>query len=157
MKMARRKKAPAKKKKAPARKTTFDKVQDSGVREDFGTGSVRDTRDGKGRYDLIPPDGLKRLAVHFQNGAKKYGDRNWEIGQPLSRYCDSGIRHFLAYLAGDRSEDHLAAAMWNAMCAAATECRIDEGLIPKEINGVVIDDCGGIEAFYEALTGAQPG
>lgn len=28
----------------------FSEVKDSGKRQDFGTGSVRDTRDGKGRY-----------------------------------------------------------------------------------------------------------
>ena len=33
----------------------FDKVQDSGKRQDFGTGSVRDTNEGKPRYDLISP------------------------------------------------------------------------------------------------------
>jgi len=129
----------------------FSKVQDSGTRQDFGTGSVRDTREGKGRYDLIPPDGLKRLAVHFENGAAKYGDRNWEKGQPLSRYIDSAIRHLQAYLGGDRSEDHLAAATWNSICAAATESRIAKGYLPRVLNGVLIDDCDGLEAFYKDL------
>lgn len=50
----------------------FDAVTDSGVREEFATGSRRDSRDGKGRYDLIPPIPMKRLARHYENGAKKY-------------------------------------------------------------------------------------
>lgn len=33
--------------------TEFGEIQDSGVRQEFETGSVRDTREGKGRFDLI--------------------------------------------------------------------------------------------------------
>lgn len=92
----------------------YDKVKDSGVREDFDTGSRRDTRVGKGRYDLIPPRPLKRLAKHYENGAIKYSDRNWELGQPSSRFLDSLIRHAYAYADGERDEDHLAAIAWNS-------------------------------------------
>lgn len=113
--------------------TTFNKVNDSGERQEFATGSRRDTRAGKGRYDLVPPDGLHRVAVHFENGAIKYGERNWEKGQPISRYVDSALRHGFAYLAGDRSEDHLAAMAWNAMCAAATEVRVALGLLSTDL------------------------
>ena len=49
----------------------FDAVNDSGSRQKFETGSVRDSRSGKGRYDLLPPYALKRLAQHFENGANK--------------------------------------------------------------------------------------
>lgn len=109
-------------------------VRDSGTREEFATGSVRDTREGKGRYDLITPLGLRRLAVHYENGAKKYGDRNWEKGQPVSRFLDSAARHLFAYLAGARDEDHLAAAAWNVMGAmhveeAAAARRLPPGLL----------------------------
>jgi len=91
----------------------YNDVKDSGKREQFTTGSKRDSRDGKGRFDLIDPWALKRLAVHYENGAKKYGDRNWEKGQPSSRYLDSALRHLNNYLMGLRDEDHLAAAAWN--------------------------------------------
>jgi len=112
----------------------FDKVKDSGQRQEFQTGSVRDTRDGKGRFDLITPIGLKRLAKHYENGAKKYGDRNWEKGQPLSRYLDSLIRHAYGLLEGKRDEDHAAAIAWNAMAYIHTEELIERGLLPKELN-----------------------
>lgn len=116
----------------------YDHVQDSGQREDFSTGSVRDSRKGKGRFDLItpiaflrlaefaggveriPPVAMQRLARHYENGAVKYGERNWELGQPVSRYIDSGIRHLTKCLAGQRDEDHLAAALWNAFSATHT-------------------------------------
>lgn len=92
----------------------YDKVNDSGVRESFPSGSRRDTRNGKGRFDLIPPRCITRLAKHYENGATKYGDRNWEKGQPSSRYMDSLLRHAFRYLDGERDEDHLAAIAWNA-------------------------------------------
>lgn len=109
-------------------------IKDSGKRENFETGSRRDTREGKGRYDLLPCRGMRRLAKHFENGGKKYGDRNWEKGQPLSRYLDSALRHTFAYLEGKRDEDHAAAAAWNLMCFLDTEERIREGKLPKELD-----------------------
>ncbi|HUX15613.1 MAG TPA: dATP/dGTP diphosphohydrolase domain-containing protein [Phycisphaerae bacterium] len=112
----------------------FAAVADSGQREEFTTGSRRDTRAGKGRYDLIPPCAMARLARHYENGAVKYGDRNWEKGQPLGRYIDSAIRHLYKFLEGHREEDHLAAAAWNAMGAIHTETMIARGLLPAELD-----------------------
>jgi hypothetical protein len=112
----------------------FDKVNDSGKRQEFETGSRRDTRDGKGRFDLISPVFLKRLAKHCENGATKYGDRNWEKGQPLSRYLDSASRHINNFLEGDRSEDHLAAVAWNIMGIIHTQEMIARGHLPKELD-----------------------
>ncbi len=112
----------------------FEEVKDSGERQEFDTGSQRDSREGKGRFDLISPIALLRIAQHFENGAEKYGDRNWEKGQPLSRYLDSAIRHIYAFLGGSRDEDHLAAASWNTMAAIHTETLIEEELLPKELN-----------------------
>lgn len=114
--------------------STFDRVKDSGERRTFTTGSVRDVRTGKGRYDLIPAYALKRLAKHYENGAVKYGDRNWEKGQPLSSYCDSMIRHAYAYLGGSRDEDHLAAVAWNAFAMMYTEEKLRQGKYPKEFD-----------------------
>lgn len=107
----------------------FDTVQDSGVREEMDSGSQRDTRKGKGRYDLLPTRAIRRLAQHFENGATKYGDRNWEKGQPTSRYLDSAMRHLFAVLEGKTDEDHAAAVMWNIACLIETQERIAGGLL----------------------------
>lgn len=115
-------------------KKEFDSVKDSGERREFATGSVRDVRKGKGRYDLIPPYSLRRLAKHYENGAIKYGDRNWEKGQPIASYVDSLIRHGQDYLEGDRSEDHMAAVAWNAFAAMWTLEMIRQGKLPKSYN-----------------------
>lgn len=88
-------------------------TKDSGEREAFASGMVRDTRAGKGRYDLITPIGLKRLADVYERGAAKYADRNWEKGAPFGRFLDSAMRHIQQYVMGESDEDHLAQAAWN--------------------------------------------
>lgn len=108
-------------------------IKDSGERHHFATGSRRDTRKGKGRFDLMPARALRRLARHFEAGAVKYGDRNWEKGQPLSVYLDSALRHANTYMEGKTDEDHLIAAAWNLLCLADTEERIKEGLLPATL------------------------
>lgn len=60
------------------------------------------------------------VARHFENGALKYGEHNWEKGIPISRYIDSALRHLIKDLAGETDEDHAAAFVWNCMCAAWT-------------------------------------
>jgi hypothetical protein len=112
----------------------FKEVKDSGKHQEFATGSVRDTRDGKGRYDLISPIALKRLAQHYENGARKYNPRNWEKGQPLSRYMDSAIRHAFNIMAGMDDEDHAAGAAWNIFAFIHTQEMIRLGLLPKELD-----------------------
>jgi hypothetical protein len=116
----------------------YNEVKDSGKRQEFNTGSVRDTRDGKGRFDLITPLGLKRLAKHYEAGSKKYGDRNWEKGQPMSRYIDSLIRHAYCLLEGKRDEDHAAAIAWNALAYIHTEEMIERNNLPRELNDMPI-------------------
>ena len=112
----------------------WNQVKDSGEREEFETGSKRDSRDGKGRFDLIPPYALLRLAKHYENGSKKYGDRNWEKGQYLARYLDSALRHLNCVSMGLNDEDHLAAAAWNVLSIIETQKRIELGLLSKELD-----------------------
>lgn len=112
----------------------YNKVLDSGKREEFATGSVRDTQIGKGRFDLLPFYALTRLAQHFENGAVKYGDNNWRRGQNYRRYISSAMRHITKYMLGMREEDHLAAAAWNIMCLIETEYLVENDKLPKKLN-----------------------
>ena len=92
------------------------KLADSGERISYGEHkAIREPNIGKGRYDLISPFAMKRIALHYQRGAEKYYDRNWEKGIPFSRYVDSAKRHLDQYVMGAEDEDHLAAACWNLM------------------------------------------
>jgi hypothetical protein len=88
-------------------------LKDSGERRQFKTGAVRDRAVGKGRFDLIPTQMKFRLARHYEAGAIKYADRNWEKGMDFSVYMDAIERHVEKYKAGWVDEDHLAAAIWN--------------------------------------------
>jgi hypothetical protein len=96
-------------------------IKDSGNRREFDSGAVRDMQEGKGRMDLLPACAIIRLSKHFENGAKKYEERNWEKGIPTHSFIDSAIRHLMKYLDGATDEDHLCAAAWNCMCCMWTE------------------------------------
>lgn len=63
---------------------------------------------------------MLEVAIHYEDGAKKYAERNWEIGIPLHCYIDSGVRHYLKFLRGDTDEPHDRAFLWNIMCAMWT-------------------------------------
>ena len=96
-------------------------IKDSGERTQFNSGAVRDMHEGKGRCDLLPMCVLLRLARRYEQGAKKYDDRNWEKGIPAHSFADSALRHLFKYLDGMTDEDHLIAAIWNLCGLAWTE------------------------------------
>ena len=121
-------------------------VKDSGERETFPSGSVRDSQFAKGRYDLLPFSALERIAIHTELGAMKYGARNWEKGQPIARYINSALRHIIKYARGYRDEDHLAACCWNVMAAMWTEEEVLLNNLPAELGeGYVIRSHRGRE------------
>lgn len=94
---------------------TFE-TKDSGKREEFTSGMVRDTQDDKPRYDLVDRAFLKRWAELMARGAKKYGENNWRkaAGEPeLKRFQASALRHIFQWIEGDTSEDHAAAVAFN--------------------------------------------
>lgn len=62
------------------------------------------------------PYAMLELSKHFEQGAVKYGERNWEKGLPESCYTDSAIRHYLKWLNGMDDEPHDRAVLWNLMC-----------------------------------------
>ena len=151
-----------------AKATPDNPIKDSGKKEEFSTGAVRDIQTGKGRCDLLPLDivaefmtsktdkdvlelfaefqdsgdykclvnaaakfadeyfadretAVLEYAIQLENGAIKYGPRNWQKGIPLDRYVDSGIRHYMKHLRGDNDERHDRAALWNMLCGAWTK------------------------------------
>ena len=95
---------------------TDEKINDGGERMTYGEGmAIREPSTGKGRYDLITPFGMRRLAMWYEAGSRKYADRNWEKGMPFSRYIDSAKRHIDKFIMGMDDEDHLSAAAWNIL------------------------------------------
>lgn len=183
----------------------FDKVQDSGKRQQFKTGSQRDTDEGKGNPSLVawevflkmqeyknseiyPTNDLqgmttlgkietllwrysiptytreendlimlrildlacllicedegkinyayayRRIARHYQNGAKKYDKNNWRKGQAVSRYYDSIMRHLWKIQEGLKDEDHYSALAWNVIGIIQTKIDVEKEILPKELD-----------------------
>ena len=86
-------------------------------KEIYDSGAIRDRRSGKGRYDLLSPFALRRLAHTLEKGGVHNGDRNWELGMPLCRFLDSAMRHLQQWLMrqDDTDDDHLSQAAWNVL------------------------------------------
>jgi len=110
-------------------------TKDSGEREHYSTGMVRDTEAGKPRFDLCRPKGipytaqmLTRFAALMARGAQKYGERNWEKARTqdeLDRYHSSAERHLHQWLAGETDEDHAAAVLFNITAAETVKHRLE--------------------------------
>jgi dATP/dGTP diphosphohydrolase len=106
------------------------KTKDSGKREEFQTGMVRDTQDDKPRYDLIDGAFLRRWAELMARGAVKYGEDNWRKAsteEELKRFKASAVRHLFQFLEGDRTEDHAAAVAFNLAGACMVEEKLKKG------------------------------
>lgn len=63
---------------------------------------------------------LLEVAKQYEDGARKYADRNWEKGIDLHVFIDSAVRHYLKYIRGDTDEPHDRAFVWNMLGAIWT-------------------------------------
>lgn len=66
------------------------------------------------------PSALLEVAFHYEDGCKKYGERNWEKAIPVDSFLDSAGRHYLKWCRGDKDERHDRAVVWNLLCALWT-------------------------------------
>ena len=97
-------------------------IKDSGKRQKFESGMVRDTQDNKVDFTRIF-DGpmVDRWADHLTKGEKKYPDispgvPNWTLAngkKELTRFEKSAMRHMLQWFRGETDEDHAAAVFFN--------------------------------------------
>ena len=69
------------------------------------------------RYGAGIYTALLEVSKHYEDGARKYADRNWEKGMPVHCFIDSGVRHYLKFLRGDKDEPHDRAFIWNMLGA----------------------------------------
>ena len=109
-------------------------MKDSGQRQEFSTGAVRDAATDKPRPDLVSPYASDREGAWLAAGAKKYQARNWDAGMPISRCIASLERHLMAYKKGWTDEDHMAAIRTNSGFILHYEEMIKAGLLPKELD-----------------------
>lgn len=106
----------------------------------FETGAQRDSATGKGCPAHFSPLAMQRIAKLLERGAfgdgtkPGYGALNYAKGMPLMRTMDSLMRHVYQYLEGDKTEDHLAAVIFNAMAMIHTEDGIRRGILPASLD-----------------------
>ena len=91
----------------------FETKHDDATTTTYETGAKRSDRTGKGRFDLIPPHSLTRLAKVYERGAITKGSNNWMKGMEFSRCIDSALRHLNQYRMGMVDEDHIGHACFN--------------------------------------------
>jgi len=113
-------------------------MQDSGKREAFETGAVRDTAEGKPRPDLFSPFALDRVGEWLRLGSLKYAENNWMKGMKYSRVMASLYRHLTKYMQRDNTEDHLAAVIVNASFLIHYDAMIERGVLPESLNDLPI-------------------
>ena len=123
-------------------------TQDSGQRQEYPSGMVRDVQEGKPRYDLLDDAFLERWALLMARGAGKYGEENWQLADSLEeyrRFRASAARHAAQWLRAEKvwertwndpnyvptkkeqklmAEDHAAAAVYNYAAAAYVKERL---------------------------------
>lgn len=117
-------------------------TKDSGKREEYDSGMVRDTQDGKPRYDLLLPVGvpyshqfLTRVAGLLARGAEKYADRNWEQASgdaELDRFKSSALRHMMQWQTDESDEDHAAAVVFNLLAYESIKWKMNNTTPPPK-------------------------
>lgn len=116
-------------------------VKDSGKREQFASGMVRDTQDDKTDFSLVY-DGpmLKRWAEHLTKGAQKYSARNWMLAAgtaEMLRFKASAARHFFQWMLGMEDEDHGAAVFFNINGHEYVKSRVPHAPTSAEVEDVL--------------------
>lgn len=109
-------------------------LKDSGDRQVYESGMIREPESGKPRFDLCMPlnipfdkQMLTRFAMQMSHGADKYDPRNWESANSQAeydRYMSSAFRHFMQWFNGEDDEDHAAAVYFNIMAAETVKYRM---------------------------------
>lgn len=110
------------------------KTKDSGKREKYDSGMVRDTQEAKADFTLLLTDLpyeeqiLTRFANLMVRGAEKYGRKNWQLAnsqEELDRFKASALRHMMQWQMGEIDEDHAAAVYYNIMAYEYTKYKLE--------------------------------
>jgi hypothetical protein len=72
------------------------------------------------RFDLVDGDAMFAMAAVLHQGAEKYGPNNWRLID-VDDHLNHLIMHAYAWLAGDRTDEHLSHIMCRAMFAQAVD------------------------------------
>lgn len=110
-------------------------TKDSGKRQSYNSGMVRDLQDSKPDFYLLLTDLpyekqlLTRWAALMERGASKYGRRNWQLAnsqEELERFKASAFRHFMQWITNEDDEDHASAVLFNINAAEYVKEKLKE-------------------------------
>lgn len=77
-------------------------------------GKKNDKKDDKTRWELMPLDCLEDIARVYTEGAKKYGDNNWQnLENGYQRYKAALLRHLWEFEKGMNTEEKLDKILLN--------------------------------------------
>lgn len=77
------------------------------------------------RMDLVDPKAILATAKVLKEGADKYGAENWRLID-VDDHLNHLLIHVYAYLAGDRSDEHLSHAVCRALFALGVSLQTEE-------------------------------
>ena len=101
--------------------------------------ALREDKSHKLRYDLIPYNMLKRLAIHYTEWAKLHWDRNrewWNIDY-ANKCKESARRHFMQWQMGESDEDHAMACVWNIFAYEFLRDKHEDEQIEKALEAFI--------------------
>lgn len=77
-------------------------------------GKKNDKKDDKTRWELMPLDCLEDIARVYTEGAKKYGENNWQnLENGYQRYKAALLRHLWEFEKGMNTEEKLDKILLN--------------------------------------------
>jgi len=74
------------------------------------------------RFDLVDAKAMFAMTEVLAQGAAKYGQNNWR-GIPIEDHLNHLVMHAYAYLAGDRTDNHLSHICCRAIFAQGVEAQ----------------------------------
>jgi hypothetical protein len=87
----------------------------------------------KNRLELIPPEAIEGLGEVLTFGAKKYADRNWELGMKWSRVFGATMRHLWSWWARkDKDTETGLSHLKHALCCIAFLIAYEERRIGED-------------------------
>lgn len=111
--------------------TPFSPFSLTGEQGIGGTGLRYD--ENKPRYDLIPPEFMEALAIHFMQATKEYEPRDWEKGMRWGTCFRAMMSHAWKWFSGKTYDvdskvpnykaHHMIAVAWNALVLYTYEVR----------------------------------
>ncbi len=107
--------------------STSDLLKTEGVKHDSGKGI---------RPELIPPEAIEALGTVLAFGAKKYADRNWELGMDWGRVFGAAMRHLWAWWKKeDKDPETGYSHLWHAFTCIAFLLSYEQRKIGKDSRG----------------------